>query len=120
LFKYRLSTQRYGEVCCLFAWRLEEFFTQSSVYVRRDDALKGIFPDSPSLGRARTKGSGRPCAGGSAASTAAAAAVVVEVTAAAGTAAVSAGGGTDAWAWKHEELPLEWRSGLPEPRPAVP
>ena len=58
MFKYRLSTQRYGEECCLFAWRLEEGFTQSFVYARRDDVLKGIYSDSPNLGGARTKGSG--------------------------------------------------------------
>lgn len=58
MFKFRLSTQRYGEECCVFAWCLEEGFTESFYYARRREVLSGIFSDSPDLSGARTAGGG--------------------------------------------------------------
>ena len=63
-FKFRLSTQRYGEECCSFAWCLEEGFTEGFFYQRRKEVTNGIFSDSPNLGGARSAGGGGGGGGG--------------------------------------------------------
>ena len=64
MFKFRLSTQRYGEKCCSFAWCLEEGFTQGFFYERRKEVIGGIFADSPDWGGARSAGGGGGGGGG--------------------------------------------------------
>ena len=64
MFKFRLSTQRYGEKCCSFAWCLEEGFTKGFFYGRRKEVIGGIFADSPDWGGARSAGGGGGGGGG--------------------------------------------------------